>query len=251
MQLQATAAGFRAQLSNLGKDVSTRKTELYTELTETARTFSDQLTGMRSELSEQQSETLGIVQALQGEFTREIESLQSGIGGEREQLMTSLLNIQDSFSNELAGVRNTVFGRRDIIIEKLNSFDARLGEQIGELAQAATERQQTAQERLGQAHQRNAFVRGQPVFGQEHLHHTRIGGSAHRLDQPCCGGMDGLPVLLRQGGHVDEGRQTGCGVCLAVLVDGVRAVHGLFPSRYGQRIRETAAQFAESGHHDP
>ena len=41
-----------------------------------------------------------------------------------------------------------VFGRRDVVIDKLDKFDANLGEQINELASAARSRQQEAQQRL-------------------------------------------------------------------------------------------------------
>ena len=55
-----------------------------------------------------------------------------------------------------------------------------------------------AQQRLGQAHQRHAFLGRQAVGREEHLHQPRIGRPAHRLDQIRRPRRHGLPVAGRQ-----------------------------------------------------
>ena len=63
-----------------------------------------------------------------------------------------------------------------------------------------------AQQRLGQTHQRDAFVGGQAVFGQKHLHQTGarvVADGAHQN-----GGLGADHVAIR-GGQICTGLQIG------------------------------------------
>ena len=78
-----------------------------------------------------------------------------------------------------------------------------------------------AEQRLGQAHQRDAFVGGQPVFREEHLHQTGLGAGADSADKigplgddrgagggvQCGAGgqVAGQPDLIGQGFGFDHG----------------------------------------------
>ena len=81
-----------------------------------------------------------------------------------------------------------------------------------------------AQQRLGQAHQRHAFLRRQAVFGQEHFHQLPVGRRPDGANQP--GGAGGNLGALRLGkpGGGDEVRQ--CRVLVGQIVgaDGVAEV---------------------------
>ena len=61
-----------------------------------------------------------------------------------------------------------------------------------------------AQQRLGHAHQGDAFLGGEAVFGQEAFHHPGIGGGAHLADQVGGAVGDPRPVGIRQIGRGDQ-----------------------------------------------
>ena len=60
------------------------------------------------------------------------------------------------------------------------------------------------QKRLGQAHESDAFVRRQAVFGQEDLHQPGVRPVADRADKIRRAGPDGGAVRARQGGIADQ-----------------------------------------------
>ncbi len=64
-----------------------------------------------------------------------------------------------------------------------------------------------AQQRLGQTHQRHAFLGGQAVFGQEHFHQLGIGSTAHRSHQIGRAHGDRGTLFRIEIGKGDETRQ--------------------------------------------
>ncbi len=92
------------------------------------------------------------------------------------------------------------------------------------------------QQRLGQAHQRDALVGGQAVFRQKDLHQPRRGLGADGADQNGAGGGDGGAVGLAQ---IGGGAQAGNGLGFVLVlggVDGVELGHERGPSVKGRCV---------------
>ena len=73
-----------------------------------------------------------------------------------------------------------------------------------------------AQQRFGQTHQRDAFVRRQAVFGKENLHQAGLGGLANAAHKLCRFCRDPGAILCRQVCAVDQFDQFVVFVCICV-----------------------------------
>ena len=82
------------------------------------------------------------------------------------------------------------------------------------------------QQRLGQTHQRNALIRRQAVFAQEHFHHTRTRVFANGRHQLGRVGRNRRAVVLSQRGYIAQPRQYTVAVGIGHLIN-KRAQRGI------------------------